>query len=354
LLTRNQLRSCQEVFLSWNIAFVVVLALFLRRAKPRSDGSFSDEGYNFYYVFFRGAVRANDLLHLHSSNPAFGPLPNPGSQIGSELMFVLSILCLAIPLLVTLRLLSRMSLPRLVLIPFAGVLAIFAIPFFYLYGVSQGLHLAIIPYYDLYSPWSLFFTFPLSILLSLLFWKARPDAQVIGLETWPSWPLFAASAASLLLLAALWLPGRGYSLVRAKHPEMLTIKMTRERCRGACPVYSVTVRGDGSVEYVGEQFVQDRGPHMESLSRDQLQTLLQKFDDADFFALEDRAFALGLDTPRVRVSISVDGRTKEVSSDAYYVGAKAGPQDVCVRAAAELDKVIASDRWVKCDVSCRP
>lgn len=177
MLTRSQLRSCQEVLLAWNIAFVLVFTLFLRHGKLlNNDGSFSDEGYSFYYAFFRGAVRANDLLHLHSSNPAFGPLPNPGSQVGSELMFVFSILCLAIPLFVTLRLLSRMRLPRLVLIPFAGVLAIFAIPFFYLYGVSQGLHLAIIPFYDLYSPWSLFFTFPLSILLSLLFWKARPDA----------------------------------------------------------------------------------------------------------------------------------------------------------------------------------
>jgi len=354
LLTRNQLRSCQEVLLAWNIAFVLAFTLFLRRAKPLSDGSFSNEGYNFYYALFRGAVRTNDLLHLHSSNPAFGPLPNPGSQVGSELMFVLSILCLAIPLFVALRLLSRMRLPRLVLLPYAGVLAIFAIPFFYLFGVSQGSRLAVIPYYDLYSPWSLFFTFPLSILLSLLFWKTRSDAQAIGLETWPSWPLFASSAVSLLLLAALWLPGGGYSLVRAKHPEMLTIKMTRERCRGACPVYAITIHGNGSVEYVGEQFVQDRGPHMESLSKDQLQTLLQKFDDADFFALEDRAFALGLDTPRVRVSISIDGRAKEVSSDAQYVGANSGPQDLFVRAAAELDKAIASDRWVKCDVSCRP
>jgi hypothetical protein len=355
LLTRSQLRSCQEVLLAWNTAFVLVFTLFLRHGKLlNNDGSFSDEGYNFYYAFFRGAVRVNDLLHLHSSNPSFGPLPNPGSQVGSEFMFTLSILCLAIPLYATLRLVSRMRVSQLILGRFACLLTLFAVPFFYLYGNSYGFHLALIPFYDLYSPWLLFLTYPLSLLLSLLFWKVLPDPQPTQIDTWLKRLLFVSSGASLLLLVALWLPGRGYSLVRAKHPEMLTIKMTRERCRGSCPVYSVTVRGDGSVEYVGEQFVLDRGPHMESLSKDQLQTLLQKFDDADFFALEGRAFAWGWDTPRVRVSISIDGRTKEVSSDAYYVGAKSGLQEVFVRAAAELDKVVASDRWVKCDVSCRP
>lgn len=354
MLTRNHLRSCQELLISWNIAFVLVFTLFLHHAKPLAHESLTDKSYNFYYAFFRGAVRANDLLHLRFSNSSFGPLPNPGSQVGSEFMFTLSILCLAIPLYATLRLVSRTRVSQLILGAFAGILALFAVPFFYLYGNSYGFHLAFIPFYDLYSPWLLFLTYPLSLLLSLLFWKVPPDPQPTQIDSWLRRLLFTSSGASLLLLAALWLPGRGYSLVRAKHPEMLTIKMTRERCRGACPVYSVTVHGNGSVEYVGEAFVRDRGPHVETLSKEQLQTLLRKFDNANFFALEDRAFAWGSDTPRVRVSISVDGRTKEVSSDAYYVGAKSGLQDLFVRAASELDRVIDSDRWVKCDVSCRP
>src|SRR6476646_12010547 len=100
LLTRKQLRTYQEVLLSWNLAFVLVCTAFLRHAKRLDHGSVTDQTYDFYYAFFRGAARTNDLLHLHSSNPSFGPLPNPGSQIGPELMFALSILCLATPLFV--------------------------------------------------------------------------------------------------------------------------------------------------------------------------------------------------------------------------------------------------------------
>lgn len=142
--------------------------------------------------------------------------------------------------------------------------------------------------------------------------------------------------------------------MNAKHTELLTIKMSRERCFGSCPVYSVTIHGDGNVEYVGEEFVRDRGPRAETLSKAEVQVLLQKFDAASFFSLEDRAFAWGYDTPRVRVSISLDGREKEVSSDASYVGAKSGPQDLFVQAAVELDKVTNSKRWVNCDGRCRP
>jgi hypothetical protein len=354
LLTHRQLRKYQEALFSWNLGFVLVCTAFLRQARSLAHGSISEKGYNFYYAFFRGAVRINDLLHLRSSNPSFGPLPNPGSQVGSELMVIFSILCVAIPVFATLRLLSRMRLPQRVLVPYAGLLAIFVIPFFYFYGASHGFNLTIIPYYDLYSPWSLFLTLPLSLLLSLLFWKGSPDPQPARLDPWPSWSLFAASGVSLLLLATLWLPGRGYSLVRANHPEFLTIKMNRERCFGSCPVYSVTVHGDGNVEYSGEEFVQDRGPRTETVSRDQLQGLLQRFDNANLFALEDRAFAWGSDTPRVRVSISIDGRTKEVWSDAYFTGAKSGGQDLFVQAAAELDNVVGISRWVKCDGHCRP
>jgi hypothetical protein len=354
LLTRKQLRPFQEALLSWNAAFFVVCTNFLRHAKPLAHGSLSDEDYNFLYTFFRGAVRINDLLHIRSSSRSFGPLPNPGSQVGSELMLVLSVLCLAIPLFAILRLVSRTRISQLILGPLAGILALFAVPFFYLYGNSYRFHLALIPFYDLYSPWLLFLTYPLSLLLSLLFWRDLSDPQPTQIDTWLKGPLFASSGASLLLLAALWLPGRGYSLVRANHPELLTIKMSREHCRGSCPVYSVTLHGDGSVEYIGAEYVRDRSPHTGTLSKEQLQTLLQKFDNANFFGLEDRAFAWGYDTPRVRVSISVDGRTKEVSSDASYVGAKSGPQDLFVQAALELDKVTNSDRWVKCDGRCRP
>jgi Domain of unknown function (DUF6438) len=60
-----------------------------------------------------------------------------------------------------------------------------------------------------------------------------------------------------------------------------------------CPVYTVTVHGNGKVDYVGQQFVRVHGAESSFLSQDQVRTILEGFDRADFSRLEDRAFAWG-------------------------------------------------------------
>jgi hypothetical protein len=86
-----------------------------------------------------------------------------------------------------------------------------------------------------------------------------------------------------------------------------------------------------------------------------MHAILAGFDRANFFGLEDQALAWGYHTARVRVRISVEGKTKEVSSDMYYIGAKSGLQARFVDAAANLDRIIGTDRWVKCgEARCQP
>jgi hypothetical protein len=139
-------------------------------------------------------------------------------------------------------------------------------------------------------------------------------------------------AVSVAGLGALWLPGRGYSLVHAKNRDSLTIERWHSNCQIGCPVYKITVHGNGAVEYVGEQFVKVRGAQASSLNEEQIESVLVDFDRADFFSLEDQAFAWGYHTARVNVPIAVDGKTKEVSSDMYHIGAKSGLQSKFVEA----------------------
>jgi hypothetical protein len=417
LLKREQIRPVYEILFSLNLAFTLAYSIFLYTAKELFIGFSTSTGYALFYRFFRSAVRINNLLHLNSPNPSFGKLPNPGSQVGVEITFALTILCVAVLFLLLLRFIGGTRLSQWFLNSIAGMLILIALPCAYLFifkmagiwirdpwpprfgtilaepvwgaaefacivilfvvchwsplstwtiGVLMIFHyfiwfpnlwfsMPLLPFYDLVSPRILLLTFPLSGLAWLLYLKAADQDpstanQVARVNKW----LVASAGVSLALLTAMSFPGRGYSLVRARHPESLTIEMGRTLCRGACPVYTITIHGNGAVEYVGQQHVRDRGPHTETLSKEQLQTLLQTFDNADFFALEAGAFAWGLDTSRVRVSISIDGKTKQVSSDTTFVGEKSGPQALFVQAAAELDRVVGSDRWVKCDGPCRP
>lgn len=166
--------------------------------------------------------------------------------------------------------------------------------------------------------------------------------------------LVASVAVSLVGLGALWLPGHGYSLVRAKNRNSLTIEMLQSGY-GVGPVYSTTVHGSGAVEYVGEHFAKVRGAQASSLNEQQMQAVLAGFDRADFFSLEDQAFAWGYHSSRVSVRISVDGKTKEESSDMYHIGAKSGLQAKFVEAAANLDRIIGrTDGLGGGEARCQP
>lgn len=108
---------------------------------------------------------------------------------------------------------------------------------------------------------------------------------------------------------------------------------------GSCPVYVVTVHGNGDVEYVGTRFVRTKGLQKTKVKPEQVAQMLDVLGRASLFALKDRAFSWCFDTPRVSVSVSTDGHGKRVSSDASCSGAKSGLQARFVQAADQIDKI---------------
>jgi len=69
--------------------------------------------------------------------------------------------------------------------------------------------------------------------------------------------------------------------------EGFSITLERTSCFGTCPEYSVTVRGDGSVTYHGEQYVAATGEQTASIPIDDVQRLVEKIDEIDYFGLRD-------------------------------------------------------------------
>src|SRR5260370_8884370 len=59
--------------------------------------------------------------------------------------------------------------------------------------------------------------------------------------------MLVSSALALGVLAALWLPGKGYVLVHARDPQSLNIEMWRTDCQIRSPVYQVTIQRDATV-----------------------------------------------------------------------------------------------------------
>jgi len=58
-------------------------------------------------------------------------------------------------------------------------------------------------------------------------------------------------------------------------------------CLGECPVYSLTVHGDGLVEYEGERNVGTEGRRWTYISEEQVRQLVGAFLEIGFFTLDD-------------------------------------------------------------------
>ena len=407
--TLAQLQRLNEVLLSLNLALVALYYCVLRSFIEAEYSKGTSDAYTFLYYFFRAAVRLNRLLHYQPSGyEKYVRWPDAGGRLGVELAFALTAIFLGVLFLTALRLTRTTRNYNNVLRSFGGLVFVLAFPLTYLFlsgrsvnrtlasafsvaipellcaavvliiymlrpFASWGMGILLLLHYGLWALTyqgggmadTLYGPIPPRLLLLLIpiggaAWLyychvSRTDCKIELSEKRWSKQLLAAVAVSIAGLGALWLPGRGYSLVHANNRNSLIIEVWHSNCQIGCPVYRITVHGNGAVEYVGEQFVKVRAAQSSSLSQEEMQAVLAGFDRADFFSLEDQAFAWGYHTARVSVRISVDGKTKEVSSDMYHIGAKSGLQARFVDAAADLDRIIRTDQWVKCgETRCQP
>jgi hypothetical protein len=65
----------------------------------------------------------------------------------------------------------------------------------------------------------------------------------------------------------------------------VTISLTREPCFGFCPVYSVTLGGDGQVVFDGSQHVEQTGRHEAQVSQEDFVALLETVYAVDYFRM---------------------------------------------------------------------
>lgn len=96
-------------------------------------------------------------------------------------------------------------------------------------------------------------------------------------------------------------------------PDDFQITIELGPCYGHCPVYSMTVFANGTVEYFGEMFVEVWGPQTASLSMDEIRALFYAIELADFFTLKDSYTVPVTDLPSADIMVTMEGRTKRVS-----------------------------------------
>ena len=126
--------------------------------------------------------------------------------------------------------------------------------------------------------------------------------------------------------------------------EELVIKLERTACFGACPVYSLMIKGDGTVIYAGEDFVKTEGIQETKISMDAINQLILEFDKVDYFSLKDSYTSFGKsDMPSANTSISIGGTTKAVK---HYLGDPNAPKQL-TELENKIDEIVNSAQWIK-------
>lgn len=130
----------------------------------------------------------------------------------------------------------------------------------------------------------------------------------------------------------------------ADAPAVETITLERQPCFGFCPVYTLTIHGDGRVEFNGQQNVEAMGEQTATIDPAAVQALADEMDAAGYFTWNDAYMTQDVtDLPYVISSITLsDGTTKRIE---HYHGDFSAPE-MLTALEDQIDAVADTAQWV--------
>lgn len=136
------------------------------------------------------------------------------------------------------------------------------------------------------------------------------------------------------------------------------ISLERTACYGSCPVYKVTIQGDGTVTYEGTEWVRVTGKQTAHVDPEAVQNLITHFLNDNFFALrdsytsncdeaqggEEQTCWMVTDLPTQFLALQLGSRTKRVID--YF-----GAPDELRGLEREVDDLAGTRRWIFIDAA---
>jgi len=145
-------------------------------------------------------------------------------------------------------------------------------------------------------------------------------------------------------------------LANDKIPIDLLIGFERTGCyaaANACPTYKLIIKADGSVLFDGIDVTKVKGKVEDKISEDKLRQLINEFQKASFFELENsydykNCPVTATDLPNANTSIQINGKEKSVH---HYLGCYTKYPEVYPPKLFELenkiDEIVGTKRWVE-------
>ncbi|HZV88152.1 MAG TPA: DUF6438 domain-containing protein [Candidatus Binatus sp.] len=128
--------------------------------------------------------------------------------------------------------------------------------------------------------------------------------------------------------------------------KTVTIQLERVGCLGTCPAYSITIHGDGRVEYSGNGHVKETGGREGRIEPDKIRELLSQFAKAKFWDVaEDYTRAkcgrYCTDMATAVTAVTLKGATHRVK---HYYGCGNAPKSL-FELESSVDKTVDSEQW---------
>lgn len=127
---------------------------------------------------------------------------------------------------------------------------------------------------------------------------------------------------------------------RSTQPVMLTLERTP--CFGFCPIYKLTVYGNGKVVYEGHRFVKVTGTRTTTISPKAVKQLVSEFQRIQYFKLQDSYAGGHTDAPSAITSLVLGKQQKTVSHDLSSPHAPAKLTEL----ENKIDAVVNSKQWI--------
>ncbi|MGO8797430.1 MAG: DUF6438 domain-containing protein [Candidatus Sulfotelmatobacter sp.] len=139
-------------------------------------------------------------------------------------------------------------------------------------------------------------------------------------------------------------PAEHIEFPQIKEWGSLRIGLRRTTCLGACPSYTLTVLGNGSVIYHGDGFVHYCGDYRGNVSQQVVHQLVEVFRKADYFRLFSRYVSNATDLPAYTTSIAFDDKAMSVTD---YWGSRVGMPDVVTEVENTIDRLAGPGVWAE-------
>jgi hypothetical protein len=128
--------------------------------------------------------------------------------------------------------------------------------------------------------------------------------------------------------------------------KTLTIQLERTACYGTCPAYSVTIHGDGRVEYNGKSRVKETGAREGQIKVDTVRELVSEFAKVKFWGFDEdysgkKCKGECTDMPTAVTELRIKGVTHRVK---HYYGCGGVPKSLYTLEST-IDKSANSEQW---------